>query len=211
MPRAPAIVKKMPAASIPAGECVYTGISLQKADTEKQQVAGTIYARQQERKVTIMNQNTINHTIRIALPSGFRQMDPEEKKKIYAMSAVIPDWSVHDPERHMIFSASWKKMNSILAMMACSMDGAKGLEKRMRIALRDRNYQFGEYIKGNLGEKKAFGFTFRCQGKEEDLLNRTMMVRDGEIIYYLTSQIRADRENESKTMMDQIWSSISML
>ena len=111
----------------------------------------------------------------------------------------------------MIFSASWKKMNSILAMMACSMDGAKGLEKRMRIALRDRNYQFGEYIKGNLGEKKAFGFTFRCQGKEGDLLNRTMMVRDGEIIYYLTSQIRADRENESKTMMDQIWSSISML
>lgn len=109
----------------------------------------------------------------------------------------------------MIFSASWKRMNTILAAMACSMDGAKGLEKRMRFALRDRNYQFDEYFKGELGEKKAFGFTFRYQGKEGELLNRTIMVRNGGCIYYLTSQIRTDRENESKAMMDEIWRSLS--
>lgn len=168
-----------------------------------------IYARQPEREKPTMNQNMINDTIRIALPSGFHQMDAEEKKRIYAMSAVIPEWCAHDSERQMIFSASWKRMNSILAIMACSMDGAKGLEKRMRIALRNRNYRFGEYIKGELGEKKAFGFTFRCQGKEGELLNRTMMVRDGGCIYYLTSQIRTDRETESKATMDEIWSSLS--
>ena len=100
-------------------------------------------------------------------------------------------------------------MNGILAMMACSMDGAKGLEKRMRIALRDRNYQFGEYIKEKSGEKKAFGFTSRYQGREGELLNRTMMVRDGGCIYYLTSQIRADRENESKASVDEIWRSLA--
>ena len=104
-----------------------------------------------------MNRNMINGTIRIALPPEFHQMDPEEKKRIYAPSAVIPDWCVHDPERHMIFSASWKRMNSVLAMLACSTDGARGLEKRMRVALRERNYQFGEYIKEKIGEKTAFG------------------------------------------------------
>jgi len=156
-----------------------------------------------------MNQQMINDTILIALPPEFHQMDPEEKKGIYAMSTVIPEWSAYDPERHMIFAASWKRMNSILAMMACSMDGAKGLEKRMRIALRDRNYHFGEYIRGELGEKKAFGFTFRYQGKEGELLNRTMMVRDGGCIYYLTSQIRTDRENESGAIMDEIWRSLT--
>ncbi len=156
-----------------------------------------------------MNQMIINGTIRMMFPREFRQMDPEEKKTIYAMSAVIPDWSVHDPDRQIIFSASWKRMNGILAMMACSMDGAKGLEKRMRIALRDRDYRFGEYVSMKLGEKKAFGFTFRCRGKDGGLLNRTMMVRDGGCIYYLTSQVRSDRENESKAVMDDIWHSLS--
>ncbi len=156
-----------------------------------------------------MNQMMINDEIRITLPPEFHQMDPEEKKRIYAMSAVIPEWSAHDAERHMIFSASWKQMNRILAAMACSTDGAKGLEKRMRIALRDRNYRFDEYVKGELGGKKAFGFTFRHEGKEGELLNRTMMVRNGECIYYLTSQIRTDRENEPKEVMDEIWRSLS--
>ena len=156
-----------------------------------------------------MNQMMINDEIRITLPAEFHLMDPEEKSRIYAMSAVVPEWCVHDPERHMIFSASWKRMNSILAALACSMDGAKGLEKRMRFALRDRDYRFGEYFKGKLGEKKTFGFTFRYQGKEGELLNRTMMVRNGECIYYLTSQIRTDRENESKAVIDEIWRSLS--
>ena len=156
-----------------------------------------------------MNQMMINDTIRIMLPGEFHQMDPGEKKTVYAMSAVIPDWSVCDPDRQIIFSASWKRMNGILAMMACSMDGAKGLEKRMRIELRDRDYRFGEYISMKLGEKKAFGFTFRCRGKDGELLNRTMMVRDGGCIYYLTSQVRSDRENESKAVMDDIWRSLS--
>ena len=156
-----------------------------------------------------MNQTTINNEIRIALPSEFHQMDPEEKKRIYAASAVVPEWCALDAERHIIFSASWKQMNVVLAAMACSMDGAKGLEKRMRLALRDRNYQFGEYFKDTLGGKKAFGFTFRYQGKEGELLNRTLMVRNGGRIYYLTSQIRADRENESKPVIGEIWRSLS--
>ena len=160
-------------------------------------------------KKTIMNQATINNEIRIALPAEFHQMDPEEKKRIYAASAVVPEWCALDAERHIIFSASWKQMNVVLAAMACSMDGAKGLEKRMRIALRDRNYQFGEYFKDTLGEKKAFGFTFRYQGKEGELLNRTLMVRNGGRIYYLTSQVRADRENESKPIIGEIWRSLS--
>ena len=156
-----------------------------------------------------MNQMMINDEIRITLPAEFHQMDPEEKKRIYAASAVVPEWCALDPERHIIFSASWKQMNVILAAMACSMDGAKGLEKRMRLALRDRNYQFGEYIRGELGEKKAFGFTFRYQGKEGELLNRTMMVRDGGCIYYLTTQIRRDRENESGAITDEIWRTLT--
>ena len=110
----------------------------------------------------------------------------------------------------MVFSASWKRMNGILAMLACSMDGAKGLEKRMRIALRDRNYRFCEYTRGKLGEKKTFGFTFTCRGKEGELLNRVMMVRDGGCIYYLTSQIRTDLKNETEAVMDKIWHSLSM-
>lgn len=157
-----------------------------------------------------MNQNMINDTIRIELPPEFRQMEPGEKKEIYASSAVVPEWSAHDPERHMIFSASWKRMNRILAMTACSADGAKGLEKRMRIALRDRNYRFCEYTRGKLGEKKTFGFTFTCRGKEGELLNRVMMVRDGGCIYYLTSQIRTDLKNETEAVMDKIWHSLSM-
>ena len=157
----------------------------------------------------MMNQKMINDTIRIVLPPEFHLMDPEEKKEIYALSAGIPEWSVRDPERHLIFSASWKRMNSILARMACSMDGAKGLEKRMRMALRDRNYRFVEYIRGELGEKKAFGFAFRCRGREGELLNRIMMVRDGGCIYYLTSQLRTDREMESKAILDEIWRSLS--
>ena len=156
-----------------------------------------------------MNQDLINNAIRIALPPEFHRMDPEEKKRIYAASAVIPEWCVYEPELKMIFSASWKRMNGILAMMACSMDGAKGLEKRMRIALRDRNYHFCGYIKEKLREKKAFGFTFRYQGKEGELLNQTMMVRNGGYIYYLTSQIRTDQENESKAIINEIWQSIS--
>ena len=156
-----------------------------------------------------MNQTMINDEIRITLPAEFHLMDPEEKKSIYALSAVVPDWSARDAERHMIFSASWKRMNGILAAMACSMDGAKGLEKRMRMSLRDRNYQFGEYIKEELDGKKAFGFTFRCEGKEGELLNRTVMVRSGGCIYYLTSQIRADLETESKAVTDEIWRSLS--
>ena len=157
-----------------------------------------------------MNQMMIDDRIRVALPPEFHPMDPEEKKRIYAMSAVVPEWSVHDPERHMIFSASWKRMNRILAMTACSADGAKGLEKRMRIALRDRNYRFCEYTRGKLGEKKTFGFTFTCRGKEGELLNRVMMVRDGGCIYYLTSQIRTDLKNETEAVMDKIWHSLSM-
>ena len=157
-----------------------------------------------------MNQNMINDAIRIELPPEFRQMKPEEKKEIYASSAVVPEWSAHDPERHMIFSASWKRMNRILAMTACSADGAKGLEKRMRLALRDRNYRFCEYTRGKLGEKKTFGFTFTCRGKEGELLNRVMMVRDGGCIYYLTSQIRTDLKNETEAVMDKIWHSLSM-
>ncbi len=127
-----------------------------------------------------MNQTLINDEIRITLPAEFHLMDPEEKKSIYALSAVVPDWSARDAERHMIFSASWKRMNGILAAMACSMDG-----------------------------KKAFGFTFRCEGKEGELLNRTVMVRSGGCIYYLTSQFRADLETESKAVTDEIWRSLS--
>ena len=49
-----------------------------------------------------MNQATINNEIRIALPAEFHQMDPEEKKRIYAASAVVPEWCALDPERHII-------------------------------------------------------------------------------------------------------------
>lgn len=110
----------------------------------------------------------------------------------------------------MVFSASWKQMNSILAMMACSMDGAKGLQRRMKAALRGRNYRFCEYFKGQLGDKKTFGFTFIYQGKEVEYLNRAIMVRDGGCIYYLASQIPTDLGNEAKTVMDGIWQSLSM-
>ena len=133
----------------------------------------------------------------------------KRKQKLYAESVVIPQWGAYDPDRHMIFSASWKQMNSILAMMACSMDGAKGLQRRMKAALRGRNYRFCEYFKGQLGDKKTFGFTFIYQGKEVEYLNRAIMVRDGGCIYYLTSQVRSDRENESKAVMDDIWRSLS--
>ena len=109
-----------------------------------------------------MNQMMINDEIRITLPMEFHQMDTEEKKRIYVLSDVIPDWSAYDEEMHMIFSASWKRMNSILAMKACSMDGAKGLEKRMRIALRDRNYHFCGYIKEKLGEKNDQNRSQHC-------------------------------------------------
>ena len=156
-----------------------------------------------------MNQTTINDEIRITLPEEFHLMDPEEKKRIYAMSAVTPEWSARDAQRHMLISVSWKRTNAVLASMACSMDGAKGYEKRVRVVLRERNYRFGEYLKEELGEKTAFGFTFRYQGNEGELLNRTMMVRSGGCIYYLTSQIRADGEDESKAVMDGIWRSIS--
>ena len=157
-----------------------------------------------------MNQNMINDNIRITLPPEFHLLDPEEKKKLYAESVVIQQWAAYDPDRHMVFSASWKQMNSILAMMACSMDGAKGLQRRMKAALRGRNYRFCEYFKGQLGDKKTFGFTFIYQGKEVEYLNRAIMVRDGGCIYYLASQIPTDLGNEAKTVMDGIWQSLSM-
>ena len=66
-------------------------------------------------------------------------------------------------------------------------------------------------FKETLGDKKAFGFTFRYQGKEGELQNRTIMVRNGGCIYYLTSQIRTDRENESKPVINEIWRSLSWI
>lgn len=156
-----------------------------------------------------MNQMSINNEIRLTLPDGFHLMDSEEKKRIYKNSAVIPEWVAYEPEHRMIFSASWKRMNTLLAALACSMDGAKGLEKRMRFALRDRNYRFGEYFKEKLGDKKVFGFTYRYQGSEGEFLNRSIMVRNGGRIYYLASQLRTEWEKESKPLIDEIWRSLS--
>ena len=77
-----------------------------------------------------METKVLNQEWKLTVPDGFREMDESERGGVTYLGGA-PQWTVTDPERHIVVLAAWKK-SGLAALMLSPKEVAKKMEAGVR-------------------------------------------------------------------------------
>ncbi|MBQ8996223.1 MAG: hypothetical protein IJ091_10455 [Oscillospiraceae bacterium] len=144
----------------------------------------------------------LNNTLTLNIPEGFRDLTDEEIKGKYL--GAPPQWCVSDPQRHMILTAGWKKINRFSALLLSGKDLEKQLEKAILDAMDPYGVSFGEHTNVPIGTEKAEGFTCQYTAEGIKMISESLVVLYEKTAYYLFAYVRAEREEDCLALFHEV-------
>lgn len=155
-----------------------------------------------------MEKATLNNELDITFPEGFHVMDKEEMEK-HKYVGEAPGWCITDPERHIVVSVSWKKINGLAARLLNTKDIAKRMETGIRAAMSQYGYKFEEFISLKPGGKNADGYRYSYTVQETGMSGQSLCIKNGSTFYYVHCYYRTLLKEESLALLDGIMNSFS--
>ncbi|MCR4671730.1 MAG: hypothetical protein K5637_00645 [Lachnospiraceae bacterium] len=137
----------------------------------------------------------LNNGLKAAVPDGFHVMDAAELAK-FNIYKEFPDWSISDPERHIIISVSWRK-SGLGALMLNSKDVAKKMETALQKPMAAFGYKLQGFESKNVGGTAAEGFRYTYTAQNINMIGESYSVKKGKTFYYIHCYYRAELETES--------------
>ena len=124
-----------------------------------------------------MDIQVLNNELKVAVPDGFHVMDKAELAKFNAYKE-LPDWSINDPERHIIISVSWKK-SGFGALMLSSKEVAKKMESVLQKPMAAFGYKLQGFGSKKIGGAAADGFRYTYTAQDIDMVGESYSVKKG--------------------------------
>ena len=78
-----------------------------------------------------MNTVELNNDLCFSYPEGFQQMSREDLGR-HKFIEEAPGFCVHDEERHIMISVSWRQANPFVAMLVGSAEVSRNMEAKVR-------------------------------------------------------------------------------
>ena len=141
----------------------------------------------------------INEQLSVSLPEGFGQLSEEERSQLH----FIEDGEgkiFSDPERHMIVSIGWKKVNGLAALILSSKDLIRNTEASINKAMEAYSYKLEGFLSRNVGSHKTEGFSYVYETQGVKMYAETLTLKYKKTFFYLYLYTRKELKNNSQAV-----------
>lgn len=138
----------------------------------------------------------LNSELRLHCPDGFSILDAEERESI-CFTEQGPGICLSDPERHILVSVAWKKINGFSALILSNRDLVKQMEAVARQSMRPFGYDSGGKVTRTIAGKECGGFCYTYTAQSTDMYGESLLLRCGKTIYYFHLYARESLKEES--------------
>ena len=148
------------------------------------------------------------HGLCFSYPDSFHLMEEEERSR-FRFIGEGESICLLDPEQHMLLSMGWKQTGGILSLLVGAKDLAKDMEKRTRQPMKEYGYHMNRSLKKEVGEKKAFGFSYEYFTQGTYMTGESYVVKAGKDIYSIHVYMRTGLKRRCFPVWEEILGSIS--
>ena len=148
-----------------------------------------------------MNPLIVNEELTMNIPEGFHIMTEEKMAQLKYFDK--PMWLITDPDRHMIFTVSWRK-SGLAALLLKPKDIIKKMEPQLGKAMKPYDYGFQSFLQADMGGQPAEGFLYAYNSKGIDMCGAAFSVKKGKTFYYIYCYMREELLAESRPVLEEI-------
>lgn len=141
-------------------------------------------------------------------PDGFKVMTEKDLKQ-YNYFDEAPGFCIHDQDRHIMISISWRQANPFVAMLASSADIAKNMEAKIRKPMNKYGYKLEGFMTRTVSGKTADGYRYTYAVKGIGMIGESLSLKNGSNFYYIHSYIRQELREESLKVLGEIFGNVS--
>ena len=152
-----------------------------------------------------MNEKVLNQELKIVIPDGFHEMSETERGNLN-LYKESPDWSITDPDRHILLSVSWKKQ-ALAAMLLSAREIAVKMEKSLRKPMEPYGYRLEGFLKESFDGTAAEGFRYSYTAQGIGMTGESFSVKKGKTLYYIHCYLRSELLEESLPVLKEIFAS----
>lgn len=150
----------------------------------------------------------LNGELHMTVPDGFRAMDEEARKKAPVLGKG--DWvGFSDPDRRILMTAGWKRVNAFSAFLLNARDLARNGEKKVRAAMKPYGYQPDGFVKRSAAGNPAESFRYAYTAGGIGMRAESCSFKIGRNFYFLHFYARSALWDESLPVFDGILASLA--
>ncbi len=149
----------------------------------------------------------IGGALRLSCPEGFHRMTDAEKSGLTTLGNG--SWAgFSDPERHMIVTVGWKRVNALVSLLLTEKDLAKNAEKQIARSMRPFGYRSGESVRRTVAGERAEGFRYGYEAQGVGMAAESLAMKHGKTVVYFHLYYREAPEEESLPVWEEILASV---
>lgn len=149
-----------------------------------------------------MNEITLNDRLKLIYPEGFRPLSEEERGRL-RMLEEGPGLSLSDPQRHMLVSLGWTRLNPLSRLFKAD-ELAKNMESRVSRAMSPYGYRRESFGSRSVGGREAAGFRYSYTAESVPMYGESYALKDGRTLYYFHLYARQELKEESLPLWEQL-------
>ena len=138
----------------------------------------------------------LDSELKMYCPDGFHVLDAEERRRI-RFSEEGPGYCLSDPERHILVSVAWKKINWFSALVLSSHDLVKKSEAAVSQSMQPFGYESGGKVSRTVAGKECAGFCYTYTAQDTVMYGESLVLRHGRTVYYFHLYARDSLREES--------------
>lgn len=143
-----------------------------------------------------MEELLLNGKLVITLPDGLKAMSDEETANLnfYKDRKGL---CLNDPERHIMITAGFKKLNGIINMLVSEKDLNMNSEAEISKAMEPYGYHLMDLGSRMIAGSKAESYSYVYNSEGTDMFGESYVFRKGKDAYYLNLYTRAENKEEN--------------
>ena len=149
----------------------------------------------------------LNNEMEFNYPESFHVMSDEELAGV-GFSDIPPALCITDPDLHMVITTAWVQINGLLSKLVGTEKLAKKMEARTSAPMKPFGYRRGGFLNRSVGGNKGSGFTFSYTAQDTNMNGESIVVKVGNVFYYLHRYCRADFEPQSAAVWEDILNAV---
>lgn len=146
----------------------------------------------------------INH-LNLFCPEGFSVIPEEEMRGMNMLKEGDGGEMIRDPERHIVISAGWKKHGGLISILVSNEEGIESMEKQIAKAMKANGYVRDTFTSESIGSREAQAVIYRYEVQDIKMSAESMIIKDGDIYYYIHCYYRTNSAEESRKVLKEIF------
>ena len=109
-----------------------------------------------------------------------------------------------DPERHILISIAWKKLNGFAAMMLKTSEIAGNMAKQIRSGMQAFNYRQLDTVTKTVAGQNAEGVIYEYEAEGISMTGESLVLKHGKELYYFHCYARTANAAESIGLFEEL-------